>query len=106
MFLYAILDNNCSWLTPTNEENVLECVDGTHCNGQSDGWGCCNNHGKRSKCPPNYPIMCAAKPCGGRDDHCCEKQCTPRNCGMYIKLDRIKCVRSVLYFALIVIYNI
>ena len=91
MFFYDILDNKCPWLTLTDEVNVLECGDGTHCNGQSDGWGCCNDHGKRSKCPPNYPIMCTIKKCGG-GDHCCEKQCTPRSCGKLIKRARIKLI--------------
>ena len=69
----------------------MECGDGTHCNGQSDGWTCCNIHGKRSKCPPNFPIMCANKGCWG--DHCCQpttQQCTQRNCSKYMKRVRIR----------------
>ena len=93
---YNFLDNNCSWLTQTNEDNVLECGDGTRCNGVKDGWGCFNDYGKRAKCPPNFPIMCAKKSCTVWDDHCClccETQCTKRTCGKYIKLGRIKCTR-------------
>ena len=86
MYFYDVLGNTCSWLTNTNETNVLECGDGTQCHGLRDGWGCCDDHGKRSKCPPNYPIMCNLEfgNCGA-GDHCCEKQCTERNCGRYIE---------------------
>ena len=61
---------SCSWSTPTNEDNVMQCNDGTYCNGLTDGWTCCNSHGRRRKCPMNYPVMCAKPECAW-GDYCC-----------------------------------
>ena len=64
---------------------MLECGDGTTCNGELEGWDCCLSHGKRAKCPINMPIMCEKKDCGG-DDHCCEDtpgKCVAKICGKY-----------------------
>ena len=76
-FCHNIFDlfsaNTCSWMEgPTNEDDVMQCMDGTLCNGSTDGWDCCKDKGGRGKCPLNKPYMCA-KPndCGGGTDHCC-----------------------------------
>ena len=66
------VDDSCPWLTPTNFDDVLECKDGTHCNGEMMGWSCCNNHGGRAKCPANSPTMCGRPFCAaGGSDYCC-----------------------------------
>jgi len=61
----------CGWMTPTNEENKLECGDGTSCDANTQGWGCCNGRSGRARCPKNHPIMCAEKKCAGGKDYCC-----------------------------------
>ena len=67
-----IVDDSCPWSTPTSLDNVLECEDGTHCNGVTMGWSCCKTHGGRAKCPANYPAMCAQPLCAaGGTDYCC-----------------------------------
>ena len=69
----------CDFLTPTNEDNVLQCIDGSTCNGLTDAakWSCCGKEG-RMKCPKNYPVMCALKTCSpGGDDYCCYEDCAP-----------------------------
>ena len=77
--------NDCEWLTPTDEDNLLKCRDGSYCN----GWSCCNDHNGRAKCPPNKPMMCAKeKSCAGGADFCCSNEdCKnddgPRPCGIY-----------------------
>lgn len=49
---------------------MLECSDGTTCT----GWSCCAEHGGRARCPPNKPLMCNGRTCGG-DDYCCKETC-------------------------------
>ena len=70
-----------------NEDNKLQCADGSFCigddkNWESDSWKCCN--GKKSadgkltgriKCPKNHPNLCANKECAGKTARCCEKNC-------------------------------
>ena len=78
-FLYCpFSDPNCSWLTPTNDDNVLKCNDGTYCNGVTDAnrWSCCNSRGMRAKCPKNWPTMCAKEQAaaGGKDFACYENE--------------------------------
>ena len=67
---FLSLAASCSWSTPTNQSNLLQCNDGTYCNGLNDGWACCNSRGMRRKCPLNYPTMCANPDCSG-GDYCC-----------------------------------
>ena len=43
----------CEWLTPTDRNNVFECIDGKFC----EGYSCCNDHGGRKRCPKNLPVM-------------------------------------------------
>ena len=63
---------NCSWLSPTEEVDVIECSDGSTCHIETKlGWGCCRNKG-RNKCPANFPVMCAINSCGRhRNQYCC-----------------------------------
>lgn len=76
----------CPWSTPTSHDNVLQCNDGTYCNGLMDGWDCCNIHGMRKQCPKNYPAMCAKTNCAWGDyccyteDHCVSKLGGLRTC--------------------------
>ena len=68
----------CPWLSPTDEDDKLECGDGTLCYPVTDlaGWSCCNDHEGRAKCPLNYPYMCAQEDgCAGGQDYCCETSC-------------------------------
>ncbi|KAK3261089.1 hypothetical protein CYMTET_29992 [Cymbomonas tetramitiformis] len=67
----------CSWLTPTEEDYVLECNDGYQCNVNEEGWECCSDHDRRAKCPLNSPMMCARDlACGNYTDHCCFEDCS------------------------------
>ena len=68
--MYLCLAAPCSWSTPTNQSDLLQCNDGTYCNGLNDGWTCCNGRGMRRKCPLNYPFMCAKPDCAW-GDYCC-----------------------------------
>ena len=61
---------SCAWATSTGLDNVLECNDGSRCNAMIDGWTCCENRGMRSKCPLNFPAMCAKPNCAW-GDYCC-----------------------------------
>ena len=77
----------CSWLNPTDQDSVSQCVDGTFCNWNTDPAGvkCCNSHKGRGKCPKDLPMMCANKDCAGGNDYCCSAtNCTtsggPRLC--------------------------
>ena len=81
----------CPWMTPTDEDDELECGDGSACNSRSSpkGWSCCTEEReKRRKCPRNLPVMCADKTCGYEGtDYCCNTEigCTeeyggPREC--------------------------
>ena len=70
----------CPWLTPTTVANQLQCRDGSFCMGRhgagSGSWGCCDQRGKRAKCPPNLPNMCAQPRASfGRTDFSCEESC-------------------------------
>jgi len=69
---------DCGFLLPTENNDELECVDGSVCNGIQDGWDCCSTRGNRAKCPPNKPIMCD-DPNGCSGSYCCEYDCTLRN---------------------------
>ena len=70
---HLLFSASCSWSTPTSQNNVLKCNDGTYCNGLVDGWTCCNTRGMRAKCPLNYPAMCAKPDCAW-GDYCCYTQ--------------------------------
>ena len=62
------------WTTDT--ANLLQCMDGSYCDGATDGWGCCADNGGRARCPPNYPHMCnTPNQCGDGTAHCCEWDC-------------------------------
>ena len=90
LFFYFLNNSACGWLTPTDRENYLECGDGTFCEGTSQGWDCCNEHGGRKRCPKNTPLMCVEKKCAGGTDRCCSTDCAdaggPRLCGTFIIL--------------------
>lgn len=49
----------------------MQCIDGTFCNVDHDGLGCCKNHEGRAKCPMNTPKMCAKRECDQETDYCC-----------------------------------
>ena len=66
-----MVDLNCTWSKPTEEDYVMKCNDGSYCNHLEDGWSCCNGKGGRAKCPQNVPNMCAEKKCANNMDHCC-----------------------------------
>ena len=73
-----ILVDLCPWLTPTEEDYVMKCQDGTYCSGLKLGWSCCKEHGGRAKCPAKYPSMCAMPLCAAEGtDYCCmaENEC-------------------------------
>ena len=76
--------SGCGWLIPNDQDNVLQCEDGTFCDGTSKGWSCCNGHGGRARCPKNTPMMCLEKRCAGGTDYCCSTDCKdaggPRVC--------------------------
>ena len=66
-------------MTATKIDNVFECRNGVRCNGETDGWDCCNLRGGRARCPANNPIMCAQPYCAaGGSDYCCytEDECS------------------------------
>ena len=85
---YLTKASTCPWSTPTSHDNVLQCNDGTYCNGLTDGWDCCNIHGMRKQCPKNYPAMCAKTNCAWGDyccyteDHCVAKLGGLRSCNV------------------------
>jgi len=70
--------SGCPWTDGHSGDNLrLECMDGTRCVafkevGGHDGWGCCNQHGGRARCPAVFPHMCA-KPnsCAAGTAYCC-----------------------------------
>jgi len=79
---------NCPWLQgPGEKDDVLECADGTTCNGEWHGWECCASHGGRVRCPKNYRFMCESATCGGQvysghmpgdggEENCCLHDCS------------------------------
>ena len=70
----------CPWQTSTNRDYVLQCGNGAMCNGEMEGWSCCNDKGKRARCPLNTPHMCATpNECAGGQDHCCAQNCEEGN---------------------------
>ena len=78
----------CPWSSPTSQDFVLKCKDGTFCDTLVNGWTCCNNKGGREKCPKNYPLMCAQPNCAAAGtDYCCVTDCTyfggVRQCGKF-----------------------
>ena len=66
----------CEWLTPTDQNDVLKCADGTYCNWESQGNDCCSDHNGRARCPKNQPTMCAKKTCSNVSDFCCASNST------------------------------
>jgi len=71
----------CPWVQDSGEDKVLECLDGTRCNINVEGWACCTTHRGRARCPRDTPVMCATL-CGGSTEYCCKApgECTPRPC--------------------------
>ena len=79
--------DGCEWLAgPTNTPGLLQCEDGSSCNvhagGEHKNWACCGEIA-RARCPPEYPIMCAATyllydggthVCGA-GHNCCQQSC-------------------------------
>ena len=66
----------CSWSNNHGLlDNELLCNDGTKCSGILDGWACCNGHGERAKCPPNWKYMCNG-PTSTGVAHACLNSCT------------------------------
>ena len=63
----------------TGVDDMLGCNDGTTCmatgpyanadcrDSPNACWGCCAEHGGRSQCPPNWPLMCAGGHAGVED---------------------------------------
>ncbi|CAE7210454.1 unnamed protein product [Symbiodinium natans] len=80
----------CPWLNHSNEENILECLDGHRCDIDAEGWYCCENHRGRAKCPAQFPVMCDTL-CSGITEYCCreEGQCTPRGCPVVLQRDLV-----------------
>ena len=83
------IGDSCSWLNPTDQDSVSQCVDVTFSNLLNDPEGnkCCNSHQGRSKCPKDLPVMCENRDCAGGNDYCCSAtNCTtsggPRICGI------------------------
>jgi len=71
-----VLDRTCPWHSTTEIEDHFECGDFSLCTGEN----CCNDHGKRAKCPPNLPHMCAMpNMCADGQDHCCSTDCWAYN---------------------------
>ena len=70
---YILLLDECPWMTPTTQNDVMQCRDGTFCNVKTDAakFECCKSHNGRGKCPKNSPLMCANKKCDGQTDYCC-----------------------------------
>ena len=66
-----IIDDSCPWLTATDQDSVLQCVDGSFCNWNPypEGRKCCDSHQGRAKCPKDRPIMCEIGN-GGSDYGC------------------------------------
>merc|ERR1711988_208153 len=48
----------CPWRTPSGQNNLLVCRDGTMCDVSVSGWSCCAGQGGRSQCPVSKPTMC------------------------------------------------
>jgi len=66
----------CPWLdSNTSELGMLQCFDGHKC--FFSPWypggdpACCDGHGGRAMCPPDFPTMCASTQCANGTDHCC-----------------------------------
>jgi len=76
----------CPWLNHSQEENILECLNGYRCDVNKEGWYCCENHRGRAKCPSNLPVMCDTL-CSGITEYCCreEGECTPRGCPIVLQ---------------------
>ena len=69
------LVSECPWLTPTNTDDLFQCVDRSFCDKNTEGWKCCENRQGRLKCPKNLPKMCVDKTCADNTDHCCKTNC-------------------------------
>ena len=61
-------------LWTTDGMSTMRCIDGSSCDTDTEGWGCCIDNGGRAQCPMSHPLMCARRICGG-GDHCCEQDC-------------------------------
>ena len=77
-----LLLDECPWMTPTTQNDVMQCRDGTFCNVKTDAakFECCKSHNGRGKCPKNAPLMCANKKCDGNTDYCCHGSNQYKNC--------------------------
>jgi len=77
---------NCPWLTHSEEDNVMECLDGHRCRLDVEGWACCEHHYGRAKCPRDIPVMCDTL-CSGQTEYCCglPNSCTPRPCSAVLQ---------------------
>ena len=59
---------------PPNDDASLTCADGTKCNVDIKGWGCCVENGGRTNCPKTEPVICSTpNKCGGGKDYCCAR---------------------------------
>lgn len=96
------IEGDCAHATSTPFFNNLECADGSYCDAAKDGWDCCMDKGKRKRCPPNMPNMCANdNDCA--DDHCCETDCSEKGGNLLCPLvvdpfcvDNDKCLANAL----------
>ena len=71
----------CPWINlgNTDTNNLLQCFDGSYCNGSTQGWDCCAKRGGRARCPPNYKTMCnTPNQCGSKTAYCCEMDCSSK----------------------------
>ena len=97
---YFLDFSHCPWLSPTDQDDVFQCKDGTFCNVLNDGWDCCLNKLGRKKCPKNFPYMCANKSCY-KDDYCCEESienCSNNN-GLRTCSRKNRFVFHIIYFS-------
>merc|ERR1719253_886916 len=62
----------CPWTTPYSSQFLMKCADGSLCDVEEEGMGCCVSQGGRSQCPEAYPNMCNGL-CDG--EHCCAVDC-------------------------------
>jgi len=78
-------ENECEFLLPTAENDLVECNDGeTAPTSEFKDVAWCSGKRGLKKCPWNKPNMCEnTEECNG--EHCCAKDCTtlggPRRCG-------------------------
>ncbi|KAK3259861.1 hypothetical protein CYMTET_31157 [Cymbomonas tetramitiformis] len=78
---YIFTTEECGWVNHSGYRDELRCMDGHLCAvwTTDESWSCCNEHGGRYQCPPNYPFMCARdNTCAGGTDYCCESDCSKK----------------------------